>query len=250
MISDDVSSIEPAGAGVVQLLRTVEVLRKECPWNMRQSPADLLSAMRAEVEELGTAVESGQTWSVRSEAGDVLFNLISLLAASTSDPSAEFDLVAAEVSDRMRHRHPYVFGDEDDPGEEGAIEQWAALKSKEGEVRASRVSGTTICGSLRSPWARSFGEARLIELCRAVLESISERPADVLELERSEQALVLRACSKESVIVVISDPLTGAVTFTGVRRAVDVPPGWADDLRRRTGAVELTVMVSEVAKGE
>lgn len=249
--SDGMSSnAEHRAVGLEQLLETIETLRRECPWNMRQTPEELVAAMADEVTELQRAVDTGETRSIREEAGDVLFNLVSLLAACASDGATDLDLVAAEVSEKMRWRHPYVFGEEDDPGAEKAIEQWAALKGREDEARAARVAALTIHGSFGSRWTEGFGEAQLRDLCSRMLDALDETPTEIQELERSENVVVTRARGQQTVVLTLADPSTGAVACTGVRWASEVPPGWARALRRGWEPNHVWVMALEVKDGE
>ena len=124
----------------------VAQLRRECPYNARQEAADLLRALQAEVEELAVAIRDGADWEIEEELGDVLFSLASLAAALAQAHGLSLRSADARAARKMIGRHPYVFGDEPDPGPEEAARQWAAAKLREARERVTRRAAVVATG--------------------------------------------------------------------------------------------------------
>src|SRR5687767_12486606 len=117
------------------MLKVLEVIRKlrsptGCPWNRSRTSKDLLQAAHEELLELEAALEHGITWQVRDELGDVLFNILALCELHQEKGLFTLDEIDTAIAQKMIRRHPYVFGNEPDPGSEAAVEQWRRIKQQ------------------------------------------------------------------------------------------------------------------------
>ena len=105
-----------------ELLRLVEVMDKlrspgGCAWDAEQTHRSLVQYLLEETYELIDAIESGNRDEVLEELGDVLYQVIFHSdLASTGTLGEPFDLedVANFMEQKMRSRHPHVFGTEEE----------------------------------------------------------------------------------------------------------------------------------------
>lgn len=123
---------------------TVDVLLDPpgCEWNRAQTHASLVTYLVEESFELVEAIEDGTTADLREELGDVLYQVV--LHAGIAERSGEgFGLadVMAEVDDKIRRRHPHVFGDDTADGVDDIVRLWSAAKAVEKKSRASAFDG-------------------------------------------------------------------------------------------------------------
>ncbi len=92
----------------------IKELRGEhgCPWDKKQTPFSVLFYLIGEVYELLDAVISESSEHVKEEMGDVLFQIIFLSHFySEMDEFSLDDVIRANI-EKMRRRHPHVFGNE------------------------------------------------------------------------------------------------------------------------------------------
>ena len=104
-----------------------------CPWDQEQTLPDLARYIREEAVEVAEAIESGEPDAIRSELGDLLFNLIH--AARIAEEAGEFDMndVIRGAHEKIVRRHPHVFGDAQARTTEEVLEHWNRIKAEEKE---------------------------------------------------------------------------------------------------------------------
>lgn len=135
-----------------ELIATAHQLRAPggCPWDAEQTHESLVQYLLEETYELIDAIESGDAAAVREELGDVLYQVIfhSDLAASGSlGQSFDIQDVALQMNEKMKSRHPHVFGDaaarEEFKAETGAdvMLNWDDHKKREKPERESVLDG-------------------------------------------------------------------------------------------------------------
>ena len=134
------------------LIETAHQLRAPggCPWDAEQDHRSLVQYLLEETHELIDALEKGNRDEVLEELGDVLYQVIfhSDLASEGSLGEA-FDLedVAEFMEQKMRSRHPHVFGDAEElerfAAETGddVMQNWEDHKKKEKPGRKSVLDG-------------------------------------------------------------------------------------------------------------
>ena len=118
-------------AGLFDLIR---LLRSErgCPWDRAQTVDDILSDLIEEAYELQWARARGADDEVFEETGDVLFVLAFAIALlQEKDPAFTLERVARHAYEKIKRRHPHVFGDASatTPGE--SVVHWDRVKTEE-----------------------------------------------------------------------------------------------------------------------
>jgi tetrapyrrole methylase family protein/MazG family protein len=123
----------------------IDVLRGEdgCPWDREQKPADILSDLVEEVYELQWAHAQNQRDDVLEELGDVVFVLVfAIKLLQEEHPEFTLDRVTSLVHDKIRRRHPHVFGNAVARTKDEGLEHWNRMKAQENKDRdASEFSG-------------------------------------------------------------------------------------------------------------
>ena len=134
------------------LIATAHKLRAPggCPWDAEQSHESLLTYLIEETYELIDAVQSKDQKAIKEELGDVLYNVI--FHADIADANNEFNIqdVAKYMEDKMKSRHPHVFGNEEELKEfaaetgEDVMKSWDNHKKKEKPERESVLDGVPL----------------------------------------------------------------------------------------------------------
>lgn len=126
-----------------KLVDIIAVLRSEngCPWDREQTHKTLRPNMLEEAYEAVDAIDDGDIPNLREELGDVLLQVV--LHAQIAKDNGEFDIedVAKELSDKLIHRHPHVFGTEHVNSADDVVTNWDKLKKEEKTYRTSILDG-------------------------------------------------------------------------------------------------------------
>jgi XTP/dITP diphosphohydrolase len=135
-----------------ELIATAKQLRAPggCPWDAEQTHQSLTKYLIEESYELVEAIESGNREQILEELGDVLYQVVfhSDLAESGSlGESFSIQDVAALSTNKMKGRHPHVFGTPEElerykasTGDE-VMQNWDAHKQREKPERESVLDG-------------------------------------------------------------------------------------------------------------
>jgi len=127
-----------------RLIETMAQLRGEsgCEWDREQTHESLVRFLIEETYELVDAIESGDREGMKEELGDVLYQLLFHAdIAASSDDSFTIDDVAQATDEKMRRRHPHVFGDTEVAGVEDIKANWQKIKAEEKKHRESVFDG-------------------------------------------------------------------------------------------------------------
>ena len=102
-----------------------------CPWDTLQTDSTIRMYVLEEAYEVVDAVERGRSEDVCQELGDLLFQILFL--ASLGEERGEFDFVDVieRITEKMKRRHPHVFGTVEVNNAEEVAENWQEIKKRE-----------------------------------------------------------------------------------------------------------------------
>jgi XTP/dITP diphosphohydrolase len=126
------------GARVLDLVSVMETLRRDCPWDRKQTHASLTPYLLEEAYEAVDSIESGDLDALREELGDVLMQIA--FHAEIADDFT-IDDVAAGIVEKLVRRHPHVFGDVEVADADEVNTNWDKIKSSERGDDASIFHG-------------------------------------------------------------------------------------------------------------
>lgn len=138
---------EAAGEAASELVRLMGRLRAECPWDRKQSFADLSGYLLEECYEALDALAREDLDELEGELGDLLFEIVFLAELGRERGAFDLASLAGRVHAKMVARHPHVFGEAAVKDAEAVRVQWEKLKEKEragkapGEEKTSPFSG-------------------------------------------------------------------------------------------------------------
>lgn len=108
-----------------------------CPWDVEQTFVTIAPYTIEEAYEVADAIERGDHDDLKSELGDLLFQVIFHARMAQEQGLFAFDDVAGAIADKLERRHPHVFGEEA-PKPDGAAQKarWEDIKAAERNARA------------------------------------------------------------------------------------------------------------------
>ncbi len=113
-----------------ELVKIMEKLRKECPWDREQTHESLKKFLIEEAYEVLDAIDSKDDQKLKEELGDLLLQPV--FHAQIAKERSAFDIydVIANLIEKLVERHPHVFGDADP---QDVLKNWEKKKTKKRE---------------------------------------------------------------------------------------------------------------------
>jgi len=130
---------------IEDMLLVMRTLRSEkgCPWDREQTHKSLKKYLIEESAEFLDAVDDEDDEGMKEELGDVLLHVIFHCQIASERGAFSFEDVVDGLCQKLRRRHPHVFGDSrrsaGDSGE--VLKIWEDVKKREGKKPKSAVSG-------------------------------------------------------------------------------------------------------------
>ena len=117
-----------------ELIATFKSLRDPnngCAWDREQTFKSIASCSIEEAYEVADAIEREDFQALKSELGDLLFQVV--FHAEMADEEGLFDLtdVISELNDKLIRRHPHVFSDKSAITAEDSLTIWEDIKAEE-----------------------------------------------------------------------------------------------------------------------
>lgn len=116
------------------LVNIVQILRRECPWDRKQTHDSIKDNLIEEAYEAVEAIDRRRFDELKKELGDLLLHVVfhSRMADETENFSIE-DVIYS-IQEKLIRRHPHVFGDTTAEDEQQVAENWESIKMKEGKA--------------------------------------------------------------------------------------------------------------------
>lgn len=178
----------PSDAGFDEFVRMIALLRSPegCPWDRAQDHMSLRRNMIEEAYEAVAAIESGDDGELAEELGDVLLQVVLHSQIATDEGRFGVNDVIGGITQKIRRRHPHVFGDGEAGTPEEVIDRWDAIKRDEREGAGVLDSIPSALPALQ--WAqkisrRAVGVGFEWESLEAVWEKVHEEIEELKETE-------------------------------------------------------------------
>lgn len=116
-----------------RLLKIMDELREQCPWDRKQTMESLSSLTVEETYELMDGIESNDLQNVKEELGDIMLHMV--FYAKIGDEKGAFDIKDSldAVCDKLIRRHPHIYGDVNVRDDEEVKKNWELIKMSEGK---------------------------------------------------------------------------------------------------------------------
>ncbi|GMQ94209.1 MAG: nucleoside triphosphate pyrophosphohydrolase [Acidimicrobiia bacterium] len=130
-------------SGLLGLIATNRVLRRDCPWDRKQTHHTLLTHLIEEAYETADAIgqlpeaapegdsDFGAYAEVEEELGDLLLQIIFHATLASEAGAFDIDEVAEVARRKLVHRHPHVFGDVVVSDADEVLSNWEQIKKIE-----------------------------------------------------------------------------------------------------------------------
>lgn len=125
--------MDPKLTAFARLLKIMDELREQCPWDRKQTFLSLRNLTIEETYELADALLEEDLDEIKEEIGDLMLHMV--FYAKIADEKKAFDIADAihAVCDKLVNRHPHIYGDVKVKDEEEVKKNWEQLKLQEGK---------------------------------------------------------------------------------------------------------------------
>lgn len=137
------NKLEKTGDAISGLLDLMSRLRDPkggCPWDLEQTFKSIAPHTIEEAYEVADAIERGNMDEIKDELGDLLFQVVFYAQMASEQGDFDFYDIAEQITAKMIHRHPHVFGDQTADNASDVLNViWEEQKDKEGK-RQDQIS--------------------------------------------------------------------------------------------------------------
>lgn len=124
-------NLERKKEAFAELLEIISTLREKCPWDKKQTMESLRALSIEEVYELGDAILSGNMMDVKKELGDLMMHLVFYAQIGQEQKVFDIEDVLNGVCEKLKYRHPHIYGNVKADTAEEVLRNWEQLKLKE-----------------------------------------------------------------------------------------------------------------------
>jgi XTP/dITP diphosphohydrolase len=114
-----------------KLRKIVARLRKECPWDRKQTVFSMRRSVIEEAYELAEAIRERDYTKIREEIGDYLFIALFLARIMEDTGKASLHEISEGICRKLINRHPHIFGTTKVRGAGEVLRNWDRIKEKE-----------------------------------------------------------------------------------------------------------------------
>ncbi|RYE25994.1 MAG: nucleoside triphosphate pyrophosphohydrolase [Sphingobacteriales bacterium] len=126
------SNMQYAGS-LERLIRIMDELREQCPWDKKQTIHTLRQLTIEEVYELADSITDSNWQGLKEELGDILLHII--FYSKIGAEQGQFDIhdVIEGVCNKLINRHPHIYSNVQVENDEQVKQNWEQIKLKEGK---------------------------------------------------------------------------------------------------------------------
>ncbi|MEO8150638.1 MAG: nucleoside triphosphate pyrophosphohydrolase [Bacteroidia bacterium] len=120
-------------AAFERLLKIMDELREQCPWDKKQTMETLRHLTIEETYELADAILDKDMEEIKKELGDIMLHLVFYARIASETNTFDIADVLNSICDKLIARHPHIYGDVKVYSEDDVKRNWEQLKLKEGK---------------------------------------------------------------------------------------------------------------------
>lgn len=121
---------------LIDIMRALRDPVSGCPWDLEQDFQSLISYTLEEAYEVADAIERNNLDDVKSELGDLLFQIVFYSQLATEQQAFDFNDVVDAISEKLTRRHPHVFAGAKVKNAKVQTKEWEKIKELERKSKA------------------------------------------------------------------------------------------------------------------
>ena len=122
---------------LIEIMRTLRNPDSGCPWDLEQNFQSLIPYTLEEAYEVADAIERNNLDDIKSELGDLLFQIVFYTQLAEEQQAFDFNDVVQAISEKLIRRHPHVFADAKVSDTAAQTREWEKIKQQERKAKAA-----------------------------------------------------------------------------------------------------------------
>lgn len=135
------NSLEAKLEAFARLLKIMDELREQCPWDKKQDFQSLRHLSIEEVYELSEAILQEDSQEIKKELGDVLLHIVFYARIASETQTFDIADVINQLCEKLIRRHPHIYGNIQADTEEQVKQNWEQIKQQESKGEKSVLAG-------------------------------------------------------------------------------------------------------------
>ncbi len=123
--------MDPRAEAFLRLLKIMDELREQCPWDKKQTLESLRPLTIEETYELGDAILEADLDGVKKELGDLILHIVFYARIGKEQGAFDITDVLHGICEKLIRRHPHIYGDVKVKDEEEVKANWERIKLQE-----------------------------------------------------------------------------------------------------------------------
>lgn len=116
---------------LISIMETLRDPENGCPWDREQTFDSIAPYTLEETYEVLDAIARRDFDDLRSELGDLLFQVVFYARMAQEQGLFDFTDVCDAISDKLERRHPHIFADASLPDSASVLANWEQTKARE-----------------------------------------------------------------------------------------------------------------------
>lgn len=108
-----------------------------CPWDLKQDFKSIVPHTLEEAYEVADCIERGDFSELKTELGDLLFQIVFYAQLAKEQGQFDFDDIVSVLNDKLIRRHPHVFADQHALTDTQVAQQWQQIKAQERQDKST-----------------------------------------------------------------------------------------------------------------
>ncbi|HZH00958.1 MAG TPA: nucleoside triphosphate pyrophosphohydrolase [Flavisolibacter sp.] len=121
------------GVAFERLLKIMNELREQCPWDKKQTIHTLRQMTLEEVYELTEAITEENWKGIKEELGDLLLHIVFYAKIGKEKNEFSIEEMIHAICEKLISRHPHIYGNVAVESDEDVKRNWEQIKLKEGK---------------------------------------------------------------------------------------------------------------------
>lgn len=121
------------GDSFLKLVKIMDELREQCPWDKKQTIHTLRSMTLEESYELTDAIDANDWQGIKEELGDLLLHILFYSKIGSEQKQFVLKEVIDGIAQKLITRHPHIYGDVKVENADDVKRNWEQIKMKEGK---------------------------------------------------------------------------------------------------------------------
>jgi XTP/dITP diphosphohydrolase len=126
----------PQESAFTRLLKIMDELREQCPWDKKQTIESLRHLTLEETYELSDAIMEGNMLDLKKELGDILLHIVFYAKIASEKNAFTITDVINSLCEKMIIRHPHIYGDVKVENAEQVKQNWEKIKLNQEGTRS------------------------------------------------------------------------------------------------------------------